>query len=120
MLYLIYGACQRCLRYSRGVPSSRETAVMLFHGEVSNFLSSFRNICFPCFRGMRIHDQVKLVPCQAFPFTHTMDAFTPKQTIEFASRIGCKKAHMCLDKLWWNSFMAAPLLGFGYAASAFA
>ena len=47
-----------------------------------------------------------------------MDAFTPQQTIELVSRIGCKKAHMRLDKLWWNSFMAGPLLGFGYEPSA--
>lgn len=44
-----------------------------------------------------------------------MDAFTPQQTIELVSRIGCKKAFMRLDKLWWNSFMAGPLLGFGCA-----
>jgi len=44
-----------------------------------------------------------------------MDAFTPQQTIELVSRIGCKKAHMRLDKLWWNSFMTGPLLGFGCA-----
>ena len=44
-----------------------------------------------------------------------MDAFTPQQTIELVSRIGCKKAHMRLDKLWWNSFMSGPLLGFGCA-----
>lgn len=44
-----------------------------------------------------------------------MDAFTPQQTIELVSRIGTKKAHMRLDKLWWNSFMAGPLLGFGCA-----
>ena len=44
-----------------------------------------------------------------------MDAFTPQQTIELVSRLGCKKAHIRLDKLFWNSFMAGPLLGFGYA-----
>lgn len=44
-----------------------------------------------------------------------MDAFTPQQTIELVSRIGCKKAHMRLDKLFINSFMAGPLLGFGCA-----
>lgn len=44
-----------------------------------------------------------------------MDAFTPQQTIELVSRIGTKKAHMRLDKLWWNSFMTGPLLGFGCA-----
>ncbi|KAK0846676.1 hypothetical protein LTR03_006757 [Friedmanniomyces endolithicus] len=44
-----------------------------------------------------------------------MDAFTPQQTIELVSRIGTKKAHMRLDKLWWNSFMSGPLLGFGCA-----
>ncbi len=43
-----------------------------------------------------------------------MDAFTPQQTIELVSRTGCKKAHMRLDKLFVNSFMAGPLLGFGY------
>lgn len=43
-----------------------------------------------------------------------MDAFTPQQTIELVSRIGCKKAHMRLDKLFWNSFMTGPLLGFGF------
>ena len=42
-----------------------------------------------------------------------MDAFTPQQTIELVSRIGTKKAHMRLDKLWWNSFLTGPLLGFG-------
>lgn len=42
-----------------------------------------------------------------------MDAFTPQQTIELVSRIGCKKTHMRWDKLFWNSFMAGPLLGFG-------
>ncbi|KAF2083751.1 hypothetical protein K490DRAFT_60208 [Saccharata proteae CBS 121410] len=44
-----------------------------------------------------------------------MDAFTPQQTIELVSRIGCKKAHMRLDKLFINSIMAGPLLGFGCA-----
>ncbi|KAL8867270.1 MAG: hypothetical protein Q9174_005770 [Haloplaca sp. 1 TL-2023] len=43
-----------------------------------------------------------------------MDAFTPQQTTELVSRIGTKKAQMRLDKLFWNSFMASPLLGFGY------
>lgn len=28
---------------------------------------------------------------------------------------GTKKAHMRLDKLWWNSFMTGPLLSFGCA-----
>lgn len=46
-----------------------------------------------------------------------MDAFTPQQTIELVSRIGCKKSHMRLDKLWWNSFMSGPLLGFGCAVA---
>lgn len=46
-----------------------------------------------------------------------MDAFTPQQTIELVSRIGTKKSHMRLDKLFWNSFMAGPLLGFGYVCS---
>jgi len=44
-----------------------------------------------------------------------MDAFTAQQTIELVSRIGTKKSHMRLDKLFWNSFMAGPLLGFGCA-----
>ena len=44
-----------------------------------------------------------------------MDAFTPQQTTELVSRIGTKKAHMRLDKLWFNSCMAGPLLGFGCA-----
>jgi len=44
-----------------------------------------------------------------------MDAFTPQQTVELVSRIGTKKAHMRLDKLFWNSFMTGPLLGFGCA-----
>ncbi|KAL8639336.1 MAG: hypothetical protein Q9228_003628 [Teloschistes exilis] len=42
-----------------------------------------------------------------------MDAFTPQQTAELVSRIGAKKSHMRLDKLWWNSFMTGPLIGFG-------
>jgi len=44
-----------------------------------------------------------------------MDAFTPQQTIELISRTGTKKAHMRLDKLFVNSFMTGPLLGFGCA-----
>lgn len=44
-----------------------------------------------------------------------MDAFTAQQTIELVSRIGCKKAHMRIDKLFFNSFMTGPLLGFGCA-----
>ncbi|KAK6440517.1 hypothetical protein LTR95_003254 [Oleoguttula sp. CCFEE 5521] len=44
-----------------------------------------------------------------------MDAFTPQQTMELLSRVGQKKSKMRLDKLWWNSFLAGPLLGFGYA-----
>lgn len=44
-----------------------------------------------------------------------MDAFTPQQTTELIARIGCKKAHMRLDKLFFNSFMTGPLLGFGCA-----
>ncbi|KAF2771084.1 Formate/nitrite transporter [Teratosphaeria nubilosa] len=44
-----------------------------------------------------------------------MDAFTPQQTIELCSRIGTKKAHMRLDKLFLNSCMTGPLLGFGCA-----
>jgi len=43
------------------------------------------------------------------------DAFTPQQTIELVSRTGAKKAHMRLDKLFINSCMAGPLLGFGCA-----
>lgn len=42
-----------------------------------------------------------------------MDAFTPQQTVELVSRIGTKKAHMRLDKLFWNSFLVGPLLNFG-------
>lgn len=38
-----------------------------------------------------------------------MDAFTPLQTTELVSRIGTKKAHMRIDKLFWNAFMAGPL-----------
>lgn len=44
-----------------------------------------------------------------------MDAFTTQQTTELVSRIGCKKAHMRLDKLFVNSLMTGPLLGFGCA-----
>jgi formate/nitrite transporter FocA (FNT family) len=44
-----------------------------------------------------------------------MDAFTPQQTIELVSRIGTKKAHMRADKLFVNSLMSGPLLGFGCA-----
>ncbi|KAK5112196.1 hypothetical protein LTR85_011629 [Meristemomyces frigidus] len=44
-----------------------------------------------------------------------MDAFTPQQTMELISRIGQKKSKMRLDKLWWNSVLAGPLLGFGCA-----
>ena len=44
-----------------------------------------------------------------------MDAFTPQQTVELISRIGTKKAHMRLEKLWFNSCMTGPLLGFGCA-----
>jgi formate/nitrite transporter FocA (FNT family) len=43
-----------------------------------------------------------------------MDALTPQQTVELVSRIGTKKAHMRLDKLFFNSVMAGPLLGFGF------
>lgn len=42
-----------------------------------------------------------------------MDAFTHQQMIELVSRIVCKKSHLVWHKLWWNSFMAGPLLGFG-------
>jgi formate/nitrite transporter FocA (FNT family) len=46
-----------------------------------------------------------------------MDAFTPQQTVELVSRIGTKKARMRLDKLFFNSVMAGPLLGFGFVTS---
>lgn len=42
-----------------------------------------------------------------------MDAFTHQQMIELVSRIVCKKSYLVWHKLWWNSFMAGPLLGFG-------
>ncbi|KAK4575308.1 hypothetical protein LTR86_001161 [Recurvomyces mirabilis] len=35
--------------------------------------------------------------------------------MELISRIGQKKAKMRWDKLWWNSVLAGPLLGFGCA-----
>lgn len=35
--------------------------------------------------------------------------------MELVSRIGQKKSKMRLDKLFWNSVMAGPLLGFGCA-----
>ena len=41
-----------------------------------------------------------------------MDAFTAAQTTELVSRIGAKKATMRLDKLFINSVMTGPLLGF--------
>lgn len=44
-----------------------------------------------------------------------MDAFTPAQTTELVSRIGAKKARMRIDKMFVNSFMGGPLLGFGCA-----
>ncbi|MCJ1333071.1 hypothetical protein MMC10_009765 [Thelotrema lepadinum] len=44
-----------------------------------------------------------------------MDAFTPQQTTELVGRIGTKKADTRYDKLFFNSFMAGPLLGFGCA-----
>ena len=44
-----------------------------------------------------------------------MDAFTPQQTAELVSRIGTKKSHMRLDKLFFNSVLTGPLLGFGCA-----
>ncbi|KAF2755272.1 hypothetical protein EJ05DRAFT_442571 [Pseudovirgaria hyperparasitica] len=44
-----------------------------------------------------------------------MDAFTPQQTIELVSRIGTKKAHMRLDKLFFNSVATGPFVGFGGA-----
>lgn len=37
------------------------------------------------------------------------------KTMELISRIGQKKSKMRLDKLWWNSVLAGPLLGFGCA-----
>lgn len=46
-----------------------------------------------------------------------MDAFTPQQTVELVSRIGTKKAHMRLDKLFFNSLMAGSLLDFGFVTS---
>ncbi|MCJ1472266.1 hypothetical protein MMC13_000913 [Lambiella insularis] len=46
-----------------------------------------------------------------------MDAFTTQQTTELVSRIGGKKAHQRLDKLFWNAFMTGPLLGFGCAVT---
>lgn len=46
-----------------------------------------------------------------------MDAFTPAQTTELVSRIGAKKARMRLDKMFVNSFIGGPLLGFGCALS---
>ncbi|KAK6396772.1 hypothetical protein LTR65_008670 [Meristemomyces frigidus] len=39
------------------------------------------------------------------------------KTMELISRIGQRKAKMRLDKLWWNSVLAGPLLGFGCAIS---
>ncbi|QIW97571.1 hypothetical protein AMS68_003089 [Peltaster fructicola] len=44
-----------------------------------------------------------------------MDAFTTQQSVELMARIGTKKAFMRLDKLFVNSFMTGPLLGFGCA-----
>lgn len=44
-----------------------------------------------------------------------MDAFTAAQTTELVARIGTKKSTMRLDKLFLNSIMAGPLLGFGCA-----
>lgn len=41
------------------------------------------------------------------------DAFTPQQTIELVSRIGCKKSHRGLHKLCCNSSMASLLLESG-------
>jgi formate/nitrite transporter FocA (FNT family) len=35
--------------------------------------------------------------------------------MELISRVGAKKAKMRLDKLFWNSVLAGPLLGFGCA-----
>jgi formate/nitrite transporter FocA (FNT family) len=47
--------------------------------------------------------------------TAIVDAFTPAQTTEPVSRIGAKKARMRIDKMFLNSFMGGPLLGFGCA-----
>lgn len=44
-----------------------------------------------------------------------MDAFTPAQTTELVSRMGAKKARMRIDKMFFNSFLGGPLLGFGCA-----
>jgi formate/nitrite transporter FocA (FNT family) len=44
-----------------------------------------------------------------------MDSFTPAQTTELVSRMGEKKARMRIDKMFLNSFMGGPLLGFGCA-----
>ena len=44
-----------------------------------------------------------------------MDAFTPAQTTELVSRIGAAKARMRIDKMFLNSFLGGPLLGFGCA-----
>ena len=46
-----------------------------------------------------------------------MDGFTPQQTTELVCRIGAKKATMRLDKLFVNSIMVGPLLGFGCAVA---
>ena len=46
-----------------------------------------------------------------------MDAFTPQQTVELVSRIGTKKAGTRLDKLFVNSLLVGPLLGFGCAVT---
>lgn len=45
----------------------------------------------------------------------SMDAFTAAQTTELCARIGTKKSTMRLDKLFFNSVMTGPLLGFGCA-----
>ncbi|KAF2660372.1 hypothetical protein K491DRAFT_711866 [Lophiostoma macrostomum CBS 122681] len=44
-----------------------------------------------------------------------MDAFTTQQTVELCSRIGTKKSHTRLDKLFINACMTGPLLGFACA-----
>ena len=46
-----------------------------------------------------------------------MDAFTPQQTTELVCRIGAKKARTRLDKLFVNSLLVGPLLGFGCAVT---
>ena len=75
---------------SRGDPGATSLPLQAKDDTTSRFIRSYKGLCI-----LR------------------MDCFTPQQTIELVSRLGCKKAHMRLDKLFWNSFMAGPLLGFG-------